>query len=41
MDYYRLNNLKADTEMRSAIGSGVSPSDQPQAPPSPPRSPGQ
>ncbi len=23
MDYYRLNNLKADTEMRSAIGTGV------------------
>jgi uncharacterized protein YqfA (UPF0365 family) len=25
MDYYRLNNLKADTEMRSAIGTGVAP----------------
>lgn len=24
MDYYRLNNIKADTEMRSSIGSGVS-----------------
>ena len=25
MDYYRLSNIKADTEMRSSIGSGVSP----------------
>jgi uncharacterized protein YqfA (UPF0365 family) len=25
MDYYRLNNVKADTEMRSAIGAGVTP----------------
>jgi uncharacterized protein YqfA (UPF0365 family) len=25
MDYYRLNNLKSDTEMRSAIGTGVAP----------------
>ncbi len=25
MDYYRLNNVKADTEMRSAIGTGVAP----------------
>jgi uncharacterized protein YqfA (UPF0365 family) len=25
MDYYRLNNVKADTEMRSAIGTGVTP----------------
>ena len=25
MDYYRINNVKADTEMRSAIGTGVSP----------------
>jgi uncharacterized protein YqfA (UPF0365 family) len=24
MDYYRLNNIKADTDMRSSIGSGVS-----------------
>ena len=23
MDYYRLNNIKADTEMRGAIGQGV------------------
>ncbi len=27
MDYYRLNNIKADTEMRSSIGSGVAPGD--------------
>jgi uncharacterized protein YqfA (UPF0365 family) len=27
MDYYRLNNIKADTEMRSSIGSGVAPTD--------------
>jgi uncharacterized protein YqfA (UPF0365 family) len=25
MDYYRLNNLKADTDMRSSIGTGVAP----------------
>jgi len=25
MDYYRLNNIKADTDMRSAIGTGVTP----------------
>lgn len=25
MDYYRLNNIKADTEMRGAIGTGVTP----------------
>jgi uncharacterized protein YqfA (UPF0365 family) len=24
MDYYRMNNIKADTEMRGAIGSNVS-----------------
>jgi uncharacterized protein YqfA (UPF0365 family) len=41
MDYYRLNNIKADTEMRAAIGSGVTPTDQPQAPPPAPRPPGQ
>ena len=40
MDYYRLNNVKADTEMRSAIGTGVTPPD-PNAGPSPlPKSPG-
>jgi uncharacterized protein YqfA (UPF0365 family) len=35
MDYYRLNNIKADTEMRSAIGTGVAPpeSSGPQTPP--------
>ncbi len=27
MDYYRLNNIKADTEMRSSIGAGVNPGD--------------
>ena len=27
MDYYKLNNLKADTDMRSAIGTGVTPPD--------------
>jgi uncharacterized protein YqfA (UPF0365 family) len=27
MDYYKLNNLKADTDMRSAIGTGVAPPD--------------
>src|SRR5216683_275464 len=44
MDYYRLNNVKADTEMRSAISQGVAP-EQPQAsqaltppPPAPPKS---
>ena len=25
MDYYKLNNIKADTEMRGAIGSSVGP----------------
>jgi uncharacterized protein YqfA (UPF0365 family) len=34
MDYYRLNNIKADTEMRSSIGSGVAAESQP--PPSTP-----
>jgi uncharacterized protein YqfA (UPF0365 family) len=35
MDYYRLNNIKADTEMRSAIGTGVAPPEAsgPQTPP--------
>jgi uncharacterized protein YqfA (UPF0365 family) len=36
MDYYRLNNVKADTEMRGAIGQGVTP---PEMPPSSPQSP--
>ena len=37
MDYYRLNNIKADTEMRGAIGQGVTPPEQPpQSPQSPP-----
>ncbi len=45
MDYYRINNVKADTEMRSAIGTGVAP---PEATgltgptqPTPPKPPGQ
>ncbi len=37
MDYYRLNNIKADTEMRSSIGSGVAPTDAGGAP-QPPKS---
>ena len=32
MDYYRMNNIKADTEMRSSISGGVAPSDRPQPP---------
>jgi uncharacterized protein YqfA (UPF0365 family) len=40
MDYYRLNNIKADTDMRSSIGSGVAPVD-PNAPGSAPKLPGQ
>ena len=39
MDYYRLNNIKSDTEMRGAIGQSVG-GDQPpagQAPPAPPK----
>jgi uncharacterized protein YqfA (UPF0365 family) len=39
MDYYRLNNIKADTEMRSSIGSGVSPGDA-GGPLQPPKAPG-
>ncbi len=38
MDYYRLNNLRADTEMRSSIGNGASSgSDDGTGPPPPPR----
>ncbi len=40
MDYYRLNNLKADTDMRSAIGTGVAPGEQP-AVSAPAKAPGQ
>jgi len=29
MDYYRLNNIKSDTDMRGAISSGVSPEQSP------------
>jgi uncharacterized protein YqfA (UPF0365 family) len=35
MDYYRLNNIKADTDMRGAIGSGITPPDSNQPPPAP------
>ncbi len=35
MDYYRLNNLKADTDMRSSISGGVNPEGQ-QPPGTPP-----
>jgi len=27
MDYYKLNNIKADTDMRGAIGQGIAPTD--------------
>ncbi|MBV8364381.1 MAG: flotillin-like protein FloA [Candidatus Eremiobacteraeota bacterium] len=38
MDYYRLNNIKADTEMRGAIGNTVDKApDQPPQPPPPQR----
>jgi uncharacterized protein YqfA (UPF0365 family) len=42
MDYYRLNNIKADTDMRSSIGSGVAAENAPQgqAPTTPPLTPG-
>ncbi|MBV9439158.1 MAG: flotillin-like protein FloA [Candidatus Eremiobacteraeota bacterium] len=37
MDYYRLNNIKADTEMRGSIGQGVAPDGpHPASPPPPP-----
>jgi len=39
MDYYRLNNIKSDTEMRGAISQGVAPPEQPPTqmpPPAPP-----
>jgi uncharacterized protein YqfA (UPF0365 family) len=42
MDYYRLNNVKADTEMRGSIGQGVlaqDPTAISQAPPPPPSAP--
>jgi uncharacterized protein YqfA (UPF0365 family) len=32
MDYYRMNNIKADTEMRGAIGSNVSDTPPPEIP---------
>ncbi len=34
-DYYKLNNIKADTDMRGAIGSGIAPPDASQPPPAP------
>jgi uncharacterized protein YqfA (UPF0365 family) len=40
MDYYRLNNIKADSEMRAAIGSGVAPADPASGPASTPKTPG-
>ena len=41
MDYYRLNNIKADTDMRSAIGTGVTPPDTGAGPAGPgPKAPG-
>jgi uncharacterized protein YqfA (UPF0365 family) len=33
MDYYRMNNLKADTEMRGAIGQSVGDGGVPEPPP--------
>jgi uncharacterized protein YqfA (UPF0365 family) len=42
MDYYRINNIKADAEMRSAIGTGVSReggAGTPPAAPPPPKAP--
>ena len=36
MDYYRLNNLRADTEMRSSIGNGSTSGDDDGAGPAPP-----
>jgi uncharacterized protein YqfA (UPF0365 family) len=35
MDYYRLNNIKADTEMRGSIGQSVAEVPQPSPPPPP------
>ncbi len=40
MDYYRLNNIKSDTEMRSAIGAGVTPPDTGAGPGATPKTPG-
>jgi uncharacterized protein YqfA (UPF0365 family) len=38
MDYYRINNVKADTEMRSSIGAGVAPLEAPPSATLPPPS---
>jgi len=35
MDYYKLNNIKSDTEMRGAIGQGLAPNDIPPPPTTP------
>ncbi|MFN2459912.1 MAG: flotillin-like protein FloA [Candidatus Velthaea sp.] len=35
MDYYKLNNIKADTDMRGAIGQNVAPTEQPPQQPPP------
>jgi len=40
MDYYRLNNIKSDTDMRSAIGTGVTPPDPGTGPGTGPKGPG-
>ena len=36
MDYYRLKNIQADTEMRSTIGGSSDASNDQQTPPTPP-----
>jgi len=41
MDYYKLNNIKADTEMRGAIGAGVAPPDPNAGGLTSPKAPGQ
>ncbi|HEV3156366.1 MAG TPA: flotillin-like protein FloA [Candidatus Baltobacteraceae bacterium] len=39
MDYYRLNNIKSDTEMRGAIGTSIGTEPVPQVPSAPPQAP--
>jgi uncharacterized protein YqfA (UPF0365 family) len=36
MDYYRMTNIKADTEMRGSIGQGWGPTTPPSAGPTEP-----
>ena len=36
MDYYRLKNIQADTEMRGSIGAAESPAEPPSTPPAGP-----